>query len=316
MRVFLTGGAGFLGCHVAAALLRRGHELGMLLRNPSRAWRLSSVLARCTIVSADLGEEDRLGPALKQFAPDAIIHLAWSGVTGRERNDQSQWRNVDWTRSLAFLAADAGARCWIGLGSQAEYGAQPAIVSEASATNPVTEYGKAKLAACRAVQAICDGRRIRAVWLRLFSCYGPADHESYLLPYIILSLLRGEIPKLTKAEQRWDYLFVGEAAEAICRVLETPAACGIFNLASGKAVLLREVIECVRDIVNPSSALGFGAIAYGGSQIMHLQADIARLQAVTGWSPSLPLRDGVAVTAAWFRENLSRYDADVRSSDR
>ena len=141
-------------------------------------------------------------------------------------------------------------------------------------------------------------------WLRLFSCYGPDDNPLWLVPYLIARLLRGERPRLTAAEQVWDYLYVDDVATAVIGALDT-GACGIFNLGSGEARPLREIIVKIRDAIDPALALGFGEVPYRPDQVMHLEADIGAFSAATGWRPTISLDQGIGATTAWHREEFS-----------
>jgi len=134
-----------------------------------------------------------------------------------------------------------------------------------------------------------------------FSAYGPADDERHMLPGLIRTLLRREKPALTAGEQVWDYLYVADAVNALCASLECEAA-GFFNLASGASCLLREFISSVRDYMDPELPLGFGEVQYAPGQVMHMEADISRLRAATGWSPEISLPEGIRRTVDWHKK--------------
>ena len=124
-----------------------------------------------------------------------------------------------------------------------------------------------------------------------------------MLPSVILALLRGEKPALTLGEQRWDYLYVEDAVDAIWRAATTSSAQGVFNLGSGEAHTIKSIVERVRDLIDHNLPLGFGEVPYRPDQIMHLQADISRLKQVAGWSPQVSLDEGLRRTVDWFGEN-------------
>lgn len=296
MRVFLTGGTGFFGSHVAAELLRRGHAVTCLVRPESDTWRLADIGSGLIRESADLRDKNLLETVLRQAMPDAICHLAWHGVLNTDRNDPRQEENVDATANLAAGAIKVGARAFVATGSQAEYGPLNRVVRESDPLNPTTTYGRAKCAARIAAQQICEKPQVRFAWLRVFSLYGPNDNETWLIPSLIDALSKGTSPKLTAGEQLWDFLYVADAAAAIVSVLETQTASGDFNLGSGIALPLRQAVETVRDIVSPRTALTFGEVPYRPDQVMHLQADISRLRAAVGWSPTTDFREGLKET--------------------
>ena len=78
-------------------------------------------------------------------------------------------------------------------------------------------------------------------------------------------------------------------------------ATGIFNLGSGIACPLREVITLIRDMIDPHLEIGFGEIPYSPNQVMHLEADISKLQTATGWKPETSLAEGLRRTVEWYR---------------
>jgi UDP-glucose 4-epimerase len=303
VRVLLTGATGFVGSHVLRKLLADGrHNVAVLLRHTSRTWRIRDVIGRTVRIEADLTEPEPAYAPLTNFAPDTVVHLAWSGVGNPFRNDQTQIDNIPATVALLRLAHRVGAKHWVGLGSQAEYGPCDRPIDEDTPTRPTTLYGVAKLSSGLIAQHLCGQLGLRFAWLRLFSCYGPGDDPAWMLPYLILTLRAGKKPALTAGEQLWDYLYVTDAAEAICQVALTPTASGAFNLGSGRAAPIRTIVERVRDLIDPQLPLGFGEVPYRPDQVMRLEANITRLRDATGWSPQIDLDEGLRRTVEWFRE--------------
>ena len=299
-RVLVTGGAGFVGARVVRRLVEQGREVVVLLRETSDPRRLAEVLGRCTVLSGDLSRLDALRSPLEDLAPEGVLHLAWGGVKGADRNHPMQLSNVSTSIELFRLTGEIGCSRFIGLGSQAEYGPLSGCIDERAPTRPTTTYGAAKLATgCVLDRAAAAAGRPFA-WLRLFSSYGPDDDPSWLIPYMIRTLLAGERPRLTKAEQIWDYIHVDDVADAIVATLDA-GACGIFNLGSGQARPLREIIEHLRDTIDPGLPLGFGEVEYRPDQVMHLESDITALRAATGWAPRVSLERGLSDVVAWHR---------------
>ena len=299
-RVLVTGGTGFVGSRLVHRLVEQGYSVALLLREMSDARRLRDVIDCCTIVRGDLSRVEVLRAPLLSFAPECVIHLAWEGVKGAYRNHPMQLLNVSTSIKLFQITGEIGCSAFVGLGSQAEYGPLTGRIDEGAPTRPTTTYGAAKLSTgCvleRAAAAV--GRPFS--WLRLFSSYGPDDDPTWLIPYVIRTLLAGQRPKLTRAEQIWDYIHVDDVAEAILATLRTQAR-GIFNLGSGEARPLREIVEQIRDNIDPMLPLGFGELDYRPDQVMHLECDISALHAVTGWAPRVPLEEGLARTIEWHR---------------
>ncbi|MDT4952904.1 MAG: hypothetical protein QOJ02_1042 [Acidobacteriota bacterium] len=315
MRLLVTGATGFLGAHLLQRLSGENVSVAILVRPGANAWRIEHLRPRLTEITGDLKEPRAFADAVREFAPEAVAHLAWSGVGNRHRNDLSQVEdNLFSSLELFKIAREAGCRVWLALGSQAEYGPLNARISEDAPTRPTTLYGAAKLSACVLSEQLCKQLDVRFVWLRLFSSYGPMDEPGWMIPHLILKLLARERPSLTKGTQRWDYIYAADVAEAIYLTLITPEASGVFNLGSGEAHTLRHIVERVRDLIDPSLPLGFGEVPFREDQVMHLEADIARLRAL-GWSARVPLEEGLAKTVEWYRDNWHRDNRD-KLSDR
>ncbi|MBL9138094.1 MAG: NAD(P)-dependent oxidoreductase [Verrucomicrobiales bacterium] len=301
-RALVTGASGFLGAALVERLVHAGVDVLILHRPGADLWRLRSVQGRCRPIVADLRQPGSYRDALIQARPDTVFHLAWTGVGSRHRDEWVQIEgNLHATLALVMEAADAGCRHFIGAGSQAEYGPQNRILDEQAPTRPSTLYGAAKLSAYHLSSRIAAHRGMRFAWLRVFSTYGPKDNPGWMLPTLIQTLLRRERPTLTAGEQRWDYLHVADAVEAFYRVGVTPDATDLFNLGSGEARPLRQVIELIRDRIDPSLPLGFGEVPYRPDQVMWLQADTRRLQSVASWQVSRTLEEGLADTVAWHQ---------------
>jgi UDP-glucose 4-epimerase len=301
MRVAITGATGFVGSFVLRSLVQgKKHELAVLGRHRETAWRIADSMDGVQWIQADLNDAETYSKALHAFKPDAVIHLAWSGVGSADRNSPGQFQSLNSSMNLLEESISAGCKHWIGLGSQAEYGPCSNRVAENQATQPTTLYGQAKLSAGQLMSMRCKQLDIRFAWLRLFSSFGPTDNPEWMIPYLIRQLNRKERPALTLGEQLWDYIYVEDAAHAVRSVLDTPEASGVFNLGSGQTIQLRHFVEKIRDRINPALPLGFGEVAYRDDQVMHLEADITRLRELTGWKPVMPLDTAIAHTVDWY----------------
>lgn len=309
MRCLVTGASGHLGSHVARRLVEDGHEVWALVRPQSDLGRLGEALPALHVLRADLADASTLRAAMERARPQVVIHAGWQGITAGERNDPRQiTRNVTGSLELLQAAQEIGCGCWIGVGSQAEYGTGPQraqTLSELVAsgqTQTITAYGVSKLCLGLLARKFCELAQMRCVWFRLLATYGPGDDARHLIPSVITQLLNGERPALTGGEQQWDYLYVEDAAAAICLAAATPSAGGVFDLGSGQAHAVRGIVERIRDMIDPALPLGLGEIPYGAAQVMHLEADLKPLQAQLAWAPRTSLEEGLRRTIQWHRQ--------------
>jgi UDP-glucose 4-epimerase len=307
MKIFITGASGFVGSYLLQRLLeRKKDKVAILLRNPGASWRLDSIpnFSNVHIIKGSLSEVNSYKDKLKYFAPDIIVNLAWNGVKGVDRNSNLQWENVVNLLELIKIGHECGVVKFIGFGSQGEYGNLNKKISEIDCEKPTTSYGISKLSACRLGAIVANQLDIQFVWVRLFDPYGPKDDPTWFLPYIIKELLKGRSPKITKAEQLWDYIYIDDVIDAIVKIIDKDNISGIFNLGSGQSIELRQIINKVKNLINPNLDIQFGIVSYREDQIMHLESDIDKISKEIKWTPSIKIDEGLKKTVDWFKLNL------------
>ncbi len=299
-RVLLTGATGFIGAAVARKLVSEGCCVAALIRPNSSPWRLGPAFERIHVIAGAFESPETYEKQLIEFAPDTVMHLAWSGVSKAKRNDSDQVRvNVCGSVDLFLTAVRAGCTTFVGAGSQAEYGPSEEPLHEESPTKPVTLYGAAKLASHTLLSQLAMHHKTRFSWLRLFSVYGPQDDSTTLVSYVIAEFLAGRRPRVSKGDHLWDYLYVDDAAAAFLAVALSDE-CGVFNVGSGASGPLREIIMRLRDKIDPEQIIGFGEVPEPPGGIRPLRPIVSRLQRL-GWRASTTMEDGLDWTIASFR---------------
>jgi nucleoside-diphosphate-sugar epimerase len=205
MRALVSGASGHIGAFVTRELVARGAEVHILVRPSSDLWRLSDsllgdVTSQITVHRADFVDEAALAEIVAKAKPEATFHLAWEGITADARNAANQIpRNIVRTLQLLEAVRNGGCQCFIGVGSQAEYGArgpQNPGWDELfrGETGGISAYGLSKLCVGLLCQKFCELAGMRSVWLRLLATYGPQDDARHLLPSVINQLLEGSGP--------------------------------------------------------------------------------------------------------------------------
>lgn len=300
MRIVITGSTGFIGSYVVRDLAHKGHEVLCAIREGTDIWRLNDIKDSLNFFTVDYNNIDSWINVLPCEQIDGFIHLGWTGVAGSARNELSQVSNIMTSAELVLLTHQLKGRFFISTGSQAEYARYSGKMDENCVEGPTTLYGKAKLSTKNVCEHLCQEYGIRYAWMRVFSTYGPMDNDWWMIPSLINKISLNEVPPLTLGEQKWDFLHVRDAAAAIVSVSSSDNASGVFNLGSGNSPQLKATIELIRDTINPQAELGFGNVPYRDDQVMHLEADISKLNKVVGWSPKVRMADGIKETVAWF----------------
>lgn len=301
-RVVVTGAAGFLGAALVRRLAAGAHDVLAWVRPGGSPDRLAGVGARVLELDLrDLGTPagaSAAREALAAFRPDALVHAAWRGTRAADRDDPCQADNLAWAIDVVRLAAAAGATRFVGIGSQAEYGPQPGVITEQTPPDPVTLYGTVKLACGQVTLALARALAMSAAWVRVFSVYGPGERGGTLVSDLTRALRDGRPFAVGNLERRWDYLYEDDAGEALARLALRADATGVFNLASGCAAPLSKVVARIEALAAPGRAPSVTSRAAGLDELPRLEADVGRLARALAWEPEFDLDSGLARTVA------------------
>jgi UDP-glucose 4-epimerase len=304
MRCLVTGASGFIGSWLVRDLVGQGAEVLAVIRKSSDLWRLQDCIGKIQTVQASLEDIGSAADTIKRFAPDTCFHLAWTGGnSSKSVNDLAQvYANVPGSLELVRISHAAGCRAYIYLGTCVEYGTYSIPVRESDAARPQNLYGAAKNTIMLLSEALCARMDMRFCGVRVFWAYGPMDDENRMIPSVINKFLLGQRPGLTRGEQQWDFLYIQDAVTALAALATSENAAGIFNLGSGKPRPIKDVVNTLRDLIDPAADIGFGDIPYAPNQVMHLEADISKIKTATGWAPSTSLEEGLRKTVESTRE--------------
>ena len=321
-RILVTGAAGFLGSHLVPRLIDRGAEVCALDYPGARRWGL---IERAGITAAIRADVRTLGDASHDRAlgrVDTIIHLAAVGVVGDLTGVRELvTTNVDGTMAVLLAAQRVGARV-INCGSCFEYGSG-ARWTEDALPAPTTEYGAAKASCWLIAQAFARRTGLELVSLRPFTMYGPMEPPGRLIPSVVRHAIAGKSIDLTPGDQARDFVYVEDVADAFIVAAATDAAIGgTFNVCTGNAVTVRDIVQRVLVGTASTSTARFGALAYRPTELSMLSGDTSRAERILGWRARVSLDEGLDRTIAWFRTvgaGLPEYqlaDATSATSDR
>lgn len=303
-RAIITGVTGPLGIALAKYLAEIGISMTAVVRPGSKRNADFPKSDRIHVVECDFAALSSLAGRLSQEY-DVFFHLGWNTASREITNDPyAQTLSILHTLEAVQLAHKLGCKVFVGAGSQAEYGCVEGLLAVDTPANPETSYGIAKYAAGKLSRQLCETFGIRHCWCRILSIYGPFDRETTGIMYCIHSLLKGQKPSLTKAEQMWDYIYSADCAKALYMIAENGRHGVAYPVGSGQARLLREYFECIRDYINPSLPLGIGDKQYQDGQIMHLCADITVLTKDTGFMPEYSFEAGIKETIEYTKKKV------------
>lgn len=302
MRVFVTGGAGFIGGHVVTALLRAGHEV-TVLDNLSTGHK-QALAPEAAFIEGDLRDESSLPGWLAGH--EAVIHLAAlvPVPTSVKRPVAFAENNVVNTVRLLEAMHQTGVGRIVFSSSATVYGLPEELPLREDAplgvqSNP---YGATKVSAEAFVAAYQRLYGFDATVLRYFNPYGPnelCEPETHLVPNVIRNALAGRpVPVYWQGEQVRDYIYVEDLAEAHVAVLGQ-SGLTTFNVGSEVGVKVNDVLRGVAEILGHD--LQIDDLGERPGDVPALYAASDRLRDATGWRAKVSLREGLERTVDYYR---------------
>lgn len=300
--ILVTGATGFIGTHVCTRLLAEGHDVHAVsrtieprpdARDPVRRWQ------------ADVSDFDSMRALVRRVRPEYVFHLA-SRVSGsRDLSEVAPMFGSNLASSVNIMvsAAEAGCKRLVMAGSSEEP-VEPG-------STPCSPYAAAKVSSTAYAHLFRNVYGLQVVVPRIFMTYGPGQKDlKKIVPYTILSMLRGERPKMSSGRRLVDWIYIDDVVEGLLKAAFTPNLAQVtFDLGSGQLVSIRSLIELIVDIVDNGIQPEFGAIADRPME-PERTADTSFVETAFGWKPSTPLRTGLERTVEWY----SRFAAAAHNT--
>ncbi len=314
MRILVTGGAGFIGSHIAAAYVRDGHEVAVL--DNFRTGYKRNLPAAATLFAGDISQAADVAAAFREFEPEVISHYAAQLDVRHSLEDPAHdaATNVLGGLNVLLQAARSGVRRFIFASSGgAIYGDTARLpADEATPVRPLSPYGLTKWTFESYLHIWRQVHGIVPVILRYANVYGPrqnAEGEAGVIAIFSRRLLRGE-PCVIYGDgnSTRDYVFVGDVVRANQLAL-THGDGGTFNIGTGCQTTIRAVFNTVRgaaDQILGSTGTGPREPQYAQSRVGEVcrSALDNRLASETlGWSPQTTFPEGVLQTVEWLHRN-------------
>ena len=306
--VLVTGGAGFIGSHLADALIASGHRVVVL--DDLSTGKRQRVPPAARFVEGDLRTFD-LGRLLNEERVAAVFHHA-AQIDVRKSVEDPVFDaevNVLGTIRLARASVAAGVRQLLFASSGGAIYGDPVgfAAGEDHPMNPVSPYGAAKLAAEKYLQCLAHGTPLTVTLLRYANVYGPRQDgsgEAGVVGIWMNRLLAGKDAVIYgDGKQSRDFVYVGDVVAANLVALKAHAA-GVFNVGTGIETTVNELYAHVAAACGAAGSARYEAGKPGEQRRSVL--DVARARAALGFSAEVTLPEGLRRTAAWFRDPASR----------
>jgi UDP-glucose 4-epimerase len=306
VRVLVTGGAGFIGSHIATRLLEAGRDVRIIDNFATgRRSNLSHLVGEVDLVEGDIRNLEELRGAVSGC--DAVVHLAAVPSVPRSIADPatSHEANATGTLNVLMAARDEGVKRLVYASSSSIYGptAEP-VKHERLTPLPISPYAASILAGEHYCRSFYEVYGLETVALRYFNVFGPRqDPQSEFAPAIprfIWAYRHGEPPVIFgDGEQSRDFTYVENVVLASLAALEVKAIGGrVYNVACGERITLNELAESLRREIGCDIKPVHGPDRAG--DLRHSMADISRARAELGYEPVIGLEEGVRLTVEHY----------------
>jgi nucleoside-diphosphate-sugar epimerase len=306
----VTGGAGFIGSHIAAALIERGARVRVIddLSTGHRE-NVAEIGGDVDFIQASLTDQKAVSRALQDvelvFHQAAIPSVPRSVAMPTETHEAS----VNATFSLLLAARDKKVRRLVYAASSSAYGDQPELPKrEDMRPDPLSPYAVAKLVGEYYCQVFSRVYGLETVSLRYFNVFGPrqdpGSQYSGVISRFMDALLNGKQPVIYgDGEQSRDFTYISNVVDANLRAAESGSAVGqVINIANGERVTINQVFEMVKKLTGRTDVQAEYAPARTGD-VRDSLADLNLARSLLGYSPRVGLEEGLRLTIDWWTKS-------------
>jgi nucleoside-diphosphate-sugar epimerase len=308
--VLVTGGAGFIGSHIAQGMAQSGARVRVIddLSTGHRE-NLEEIDGDIDFHQASLADENALRRALEGV--ELVFHeAAIPSVPRSVKNPvETHVACVDATFALLNAAREKGVRRVVYAASSSAYGDQPTLPkTEEMRPDPLSPYAVAKLVGEYYCQVFTRAYNLETICLRYFNVFGPrqdpSSEYSGVISRFISVLLSGERPVIYgDGEQSRDFTYVADVVAANMRAAETTKGVGqVINFARGERTTLNQLLEILKSITGRVDAQAEHKEPRAGD-VRHSLADITRAREILGYEPQVSLREGLQLTIDWWKQS-------------
>ncbi|HKB68957.1 MAG TPA: SDR family oxidoreductase [Pyrinomonadaceae bacterium] len=306
----VTGGAGFIGSHIAAALASSGARV-RVIDDLSTGYRenLDEIKGDLEFIQGSLADERTLEKAIEGV--ELVFHEAAIPSVPRsvENPRQTHIASVESTFSLLLAARQKKVRRLVYAASSSAYGDQPTLPKvETMLPEPLSPYAVAKLVGEHYCQVFTRVYGLETVSLRYFNVFGPRQDPSStysgVVSRFISDLLGGRRPVIYgDGEQSRDFTYIENVVNANLKAAERSGGIGqVINIANGKRITLNQLLHELKSLTNKPDVSADYHEARAGD-VKHSLADITRARDLLGFEPRVDLRPGLELTINWWKNS-------------
>ena len=311
MKILVTGGAGFIGSHLAEKLLDGGHRVVVIdnfddFYDPKEK-RRNLIYCRSNpeffLVEGDIRDEKKLKDVFNKDKIDVVVHLAAkTGVRPSIEHPQLyQETNIGGTLSLLEVVKDFKVKNFIFGSSSSVYGERSKVPFRENdrVDRPISPYGLSKVVGEQLCYVYHHLYGIPVTCLRFFTVYGPRQRPDMAIRKFIRAIdKRRQITMFGDGSSERDYSYIDDIVGGILRAVPKNFGFEIVNLGSSTPIKLRELISLIEESLQKKAKIK--KIPSQPGDVTRTFADVSRAKMLLGWKPKTKIKEGLAKMVAWY----------------
>ena len=312
-RVLITGAAGFIGSHLAEALLARGDTVAGLdefndYYDPAikrRNLEKARTHEAFSLIEGDICDEALVRRVFEEAAPDVVVHLAARAGVRPSLKDPNLYHRVNVIGSQHILDAcrDFKPSHLVFASSSSVYGGSTAVpfTEKDPVMRPISPYAATKRMNELQAHVYSHVYGVHVSMLRFFTVYGPRQRPDMAIHMFTKALLNGDsVPMFGDGSTRRDYMYIDDIIDGVVRCVDRPFRYEVFNLGEHHTTTLRELIDLIAKHTGRPAKIDRKPLQPGDVEITY--ADIDHARELLGYNPSFSMDEGIRRFVAWYRE--------------
>ncbi len=299
MRVFITGGTGFIGSYTLKELKKKRHHLLVLSRKTHRERGVD-------FIKGDLSDVAKWKWRLKKFKPVAAVHLAWEGIPDFSYVQSA--RNLGGGLAVFAALAETGCKKIVAAGTGFDCGNRVGKIPDEINVAPTNAFVAAKHSLHLMGEELAREKGIDFIWLRPFNPYGHGQRAGSLIPYIMRTVL-GNIPlRLKYPLAQGDFVYITDVARAIASAVSRGKGRATYNLGSGYLTPVRDIAQMICKEMGVSGEYHEAFFRTSRGELENAAyAELKNIRRDLGWRPLVGIKTGIRKTIRdYYEDNHNR----------
>mmetsp|Transcript_16997 Transcript_16997/g.25959 ORF Transcript_16997/g.25959 Transcript_16997/m.25959 type:complete len:409 (+) Transcript_16997:87-1313(+) len=325
-KVLVTGGAGFIGSHVAEYLLRRGddvvivdemndyYDVNIKQSNLRLLRQLCPDETRLSIYHGDICDKDLMMRVFEEEKPEWVCHMAARAGVRPSIKDPYVYihSNIEGTTHLMELSQKYGVKNFVFASSSSVYGGSKSTFfsEEEAVDHPVSPYAASKKACELLAYTYHHLYKLNISALRFFTVYGPRGRPDMAPFKFIDRVSRGlMIQQFGDGSSSRDYTYITDIVDGVVRAIDRPQGYEIFNLGKGSGTSLKEFIDLVQ--LHTGVNANVNVLPDQPGDVPYTCADVSKAYRLLGYKSKVSFSEGIRRTAEWYRNEYSKGSDEV-----